>query len=255
MHQPFEPAARDSNLYVEQPVPPFADPRERANDKAGWARNPPTAGREETILRYRQTLAAVDSSLGRILEELERQDILDETVVIYAGDNGYLMGEHGGMWDKRAAFDPSIRIPLLMRYPRLFPRSTVCAEAVLNIDLAPTVLDLAGAPAPEGMQGESWLDLPGGAPGRESFLYEYFAEHGEVPTCLAVRTREWKYVVYPHDPRHEEELYHLKYDPGEVFNRAGEANYDEALDRMRDELRRLQAETGFVYPPGCGPPE
>ena len=122
-------------------------------------------------------LVAVDEGLGRVLRALEDLKILDETLIVFAGDNGYFHGEHGGLWDKRAAYAPSMRIPLLMRCPRLARPGTVCDAMVLNIDLAPTLLAAAGVTPPKTMQGQSWLGvLAGSRKPRGSFLYEYFRE-------------------------------------------------------------------------------
>ncbi len=174
------------------------------------------------IRNYHRCVLALDESVGRILDELRRQDIEDDTIVVYASDNGAFFGEHGGLWDKRAAYEPSIRIPLLMRYPRRIDAGTTCDEMVLNLDLAPTLLQLAGVSVPPSVQGASMLPLLEGRPGRDDFLYEYFRELGDVPTCLAVRTRDWKYVTYPDDPQFGAELYDLRNDPGELFNLAAD---------------------------------
>jgi arylsulfatase A-like enzyme len=203
------------------------------------------------ILNYYRSLMAVDESVGRVLDALEKIKALDNTVIIFAGDNGYFHGEHGGMWDKRAAYEPSMRIPLLMRYPRLVKTSTQCEEMVLNIDLAPTILELAGVPAPGSMQGQSLLSMLKGRPGRKSFLYEYFQETDrrfKRPTVIAVRTKQWKYVTYPLDDSLTGELYNLSVDPEELNNLLGNPGYADITEQMKRKLALLKKKTGFRYP-------
>ncbi len=203
------------------------------------------------ILNYYRSLMAVDESIGRVYKTLEQTGLLDNTVIIFAGDNGYFHGEHGGMWDKRAAYEPSMRIPLIMRYPPLVKAPTLCEQMVLNIDLAPTILELAAVPAPDTMQGQSWLGVLKGRPGRKSFLYEYFQEvdrRFKRPTVIAVRTNQWKYVTYPLDNSLTGELYDLKTDPEELENLFGKPRYADITEQMKKELVRLQKETGFRYP-------
>jgi N-acetylglucosamine-6-sulfatase len=198
-----------------------------------------------------RSLAAVDESLGRVLETLEAENMLDSTVIIFAGDNGYFHGEHGGMWDKRAAYEPSIRIPLLMRYPPLTRAGNRCDAMVLNIDLAPTLLELAGLGVPGTIQGQSWLNVLKGRPGRQSFLYEYFEEvdrRYKRPTVLAVRTKRWKYVTYPLAYKLTDELYDMKNDPQELNNLISNDGCADVVEQMRREIERLQKESHFRFP-------
>jgi arylsulfatase A-like enzyme len=136
-----------------------------------------------------------------------------------------------------------------MRYPRQVGAGTTCGEMVLNLDLAPTLLELAGVAVPPSVQGASWLPLLAGRPGREEFLYEYFHELGNVPLCLAVRTRDWKYVTYPEDDRFGAELYDLRADPGELLNLAGDAAHAGKVQELARRLGALKSGTGFVLPP------
>jgi len=220
VHGPFAPAKRHANLYSDVEIESRHNPKDNLDTKPPW-------------------------------EALEQIDALDNTVVIFAGDNGYFQGEHGGMWDKRAAYEPSMRIPLLMRYPRLVRPSTICDEMVLNIDLAPSLLELAGVPRPGTMQGQSWLGVLKGRPGRGSFLYEYFQEADRKykrPTILAVRMKRWKYVTYPLDDSLTCELYDMLNDPEELNNLLGSSKYSDVTERMKKELEQLKRETGFRFP-------
>jgi len=122
---------------------------------------------------------------------------------------------------------------------------------VLNIDLAPTLLDLAGVVGPGTMQGKSWLGVLKGRPGRRSFLYEYFQESDRKykrPTILAVRTKRWKYVTYPLDDSLTSELYDMHNDPEELNNLVGSSKYSEVTEQMKKELEQLKRQTGFRFP-------
>ena len=122
-----------------------------------------------------RSLIAVDESLGKVIETLEKIGELDNTVIIYSSDNGYFMGEHT-FKDKRLAYENSIRVPMIIRYPKLIKKNSEVSEQCLNIDLAPTILDFAGINKPEYMQGESMLDLIRGKnvkKWRKSILFEY----------------------------------------------------------------------------------
>ena len=160
VHGPFTPAVRHSTLFsdVEIPVPRSDD----LEGKPEWlkerhkTRHGTTLGErfERFVRRYNRTLVAVDDSVGRVLCALEELGVLDNTVVVFAGDNGYFQGEHG-LLDKRAMYEESIRIPLLMRYPKLIAPGTSIDQMVLNIYVCPTLLEFAWAPIPENVQGKS----------------------------------------------------------------------------------------------------
>ena len=246
IHAPFQPAPRHDELYRDVRIRPPGTPGERLDLKPDWRGRQPQLNYADHVRDYARTLAAVDESFGRIREILDRQGKLDNTVIIYAGDNGYLQGEHGGLWDKRTAYDPSIRIPLLIRYPEAFAPGEICEELALNLDVAPTILGLAGLTPPEVMPGLDLAAMARGKATRESFLYEYFAEQGMVPTTVALRTREYKYITYPENPEHTRELYHLRQDRGELENRIGQVEYSGVLADLESELASLKESTGFV---------
>jgi arylsulfatase A-like enzyme len=172
-------------------------------------------------LDYLRHVTGADENLGRLLNTLDALGLAEDTVVVYASDNGYFLGEHC-LGDKRAIYEESLRIPMLVRYPRLFPKGQVLDEMVLNIDLAPTFLDLAGLPVHSGMQGVSWKVLAAGqkpANWRQSFLAEYFKELGSTPTFVGIRTPTEKLVRYK--GREEwTEVFDLALDPYEVKNLA-----------------------------------
>jgi arylsulfatase A-like enzyme len=170
-------------------------------------------------LDYLRHVTGADENLGKLLDALNELGLSDDTVVVYSSDNGYYLGEHG-LGDKRSIYEESLRIPMLVRYPRLFGKGKVVDEMVLNIDLAPTFLDLAGVPLPREMQGVSWKALAAGqkpANWRQSFLAEYFYENGggTLPPSLGVRAVNAKLVKYP---GHAEwtEVFNLAADPAET---------------------------------------
>jgi len=209
---------------------------------------------------YFRSIAAIDENVGRVLDELDRLGLTENTVVVYSSDNGYLLREHG-IGDKRAAYEESIRVPMLVRYPKLGSKGRVVDDMVLNIDLAPTLIDLAGGKIPESMQGRSWRPLLAGESRgwRESFLYEYFfypdisdyelqtADPPITPTMVAVRTRDAKLVTYP---GHQgwTELFDLRRDPYERVNLAQDPTHAAFRQRMEAELELQKVATRFRIP-------
>src|SRR5439155_6926734 len=128
-----------------------------------------------TIRNYHRCLTAVDVDIGRLLDRLDQLAIKTNTMVIFLGDNGFYLGEHG-LGDKRSAYEESMRIPMLVRYPRLITAPAARDELVLNIDIMPTILDIAGVAIPPETQGRSWRPLLEGrqTDWRRAFFYCYF---------------------------------------------------------------------------------
>src|SRR5262249_51230700 len=167
----FAAAPRHVGKYADQPfVAPESTaftPRNYA-DKPMWVQNRrnsrhgvdvPFGNRVSLDVVYRQymeTLLAVDESVGRVVDALRKKNVLDSTLIIYMGDNGYAWGEHG-MVDKRSAYEESMRVPLLMQCPELIKAGTQVPQMVANIDLAPTILEAAGLVPPTSMDGRSYL--------------------------------------------------------------------------------------------------
>ncbi len=251
VHAPFVPAPRHANRYGDVTYTSRDDSRDRLDAKPAWGGRAADENVASEMRNYHRTVLGIDESVGTIRATLQEQGVLDDTLVVFTSDNGYLFGEHGGLMDKRAAYEPSIRIPLILRYPPQGGAGTICDGLALNIDLAPTLVELAGAPASPTIQGQSLIPLLRGEPGRDAFLYEYFHELGTVPTALAVRTREWKYVTYPDDPDLPSELYDLRADPGELRNLADQATLSEKQTELEERLAALLRATNFRMP---GPP-
>ena len=197
---------------------------------------------------YLRVVTSVDEQVGRLLGSLERTGQLDNTVIVYAGDNGHLFGEHG-LYDKRNAYEESIRIPFLIRYPKLVRQTGRRNQMVLNIDLAPTLLDIIGAEIPAFMQGRSMvpcLKNPS-LEGRDAFLYEHFPVFPiPIPGITAVRTRDFKYVTYQKGTWRDQ-LFDLRNDPRELQNIIGTKAGKEALPGLQKRLERLKEETRYRF--------
>jgi arylsulfatase A-like enzyme len=229
---------------VSRPVPNLGVPCPW--QKAEGGEKPRGLVDNATHLDYLRHVAGVDQNIGRILEALDQQGIADDTVVVYSSDNGYFLGEHCS-GDKRALYEESLRVPMLVRYPRLFGKGRTVDEMVLHLDLAPTFLDLAGVAIPAQMQGMSWKALAAGEKPtrwRQSFFAHYYKELGAVPTCFAIRTPTHKLIKYPNRPEWTE-LFNLTADPYEIKN----LSTDAALaGRLEAELEALIKEVGYTIP-------
>jgi N-acetylglucosamine-6-sulfatase len=203
-----------------------------------------TATRDEAVLGRLRSLMAVEEGVGEILKALKETGELDNTVIVFASDNGYFYGEHGLSVERRLAYEESIRMPLLIRYPKAIRARTVRNEFALNIDLAPTLLDLAGVSAPNTMEGRSLVPLLKGAKPewRESFLIEYYSDK-VFPRIRqmgykAVRNERWKYIHY-FELEGMDELYDLKSDPYEMRNVIRQPGAAKVVEEMKKELERL----------------
>jgi arylsulfatase A-like enzyme len=194
------------------------------------------------VRAYLATLLSVDESVGRLYGALRESGQLDDTVVVFTSDNGFVLGEHGRV-DKRTMYEESIRIPLLVRYPPLVRPGTVIPQMVLSHDLAPSLVELGGAAPLEDIPGRSFRPLLTGtaAAWRDAFLYEYNYERQfpYTPNVRGVRTDGWKLIRYPTGDgtpdRFTAELYDLREDPYELRNLIDDAAH--AADRQR--LERL----------------
>jgi N-acetylglucosamine-6-sulfatase len=202
--------------------------------------------REPTIRRRAEMLLSVDQGLGRLLAALEARGILDETLILFTSDNGYFFGEHGFSIERRMPWDESIRSPLLVRYPPRVAAGTRVDELALSIDVAPTILELAGAEIGDHIQGRSLVPLLTGedTEWRESVLIEFYTYENPMPWLThmdyrALRTSRHKYIHWVH---HEPELYDVVADPYETRNLIGEPGMDTVAARLRAELGRLSLE-------------
>jgi N-acetylglucosamine-6-sulfatase len=250
----FIPAERHKALYADArpprrgnyAVPPKGKPALERPIPGLKPLGPDTVTPDETIRDRLRMLAAVDEGLGQIFAELEKQGCLDRTVVMVIGDNGYFYGEHGLSEERRLAYEESIRLPLLVRFP---PRVKAGAEPTgmaLTTDLAPTIIELTGAPALPNIDGRSLVPLFTRTPDdwRKSFLVEYTTDI-VFPRTLkmgydAVRTERYKFIRY-RDLDGMNELYDLRDDPFELSNLINSPNAAEVRGRMEVELKRILA--------------
>jgi arylsulfatase A-like enzyme len=198
--------------------------------------------RNELFAQYYRLIEGVDFCVGEILKELQQRGLADNTLVLFTADNGHFAGEHGflGKW---LIHEESIRVPMIVCGPRLpqARQGRLCEALALNIDIAPTLLELAGQQPPAAMQGRSLVPLLNEqtAPWREDFFYEHlFRNSPEPPTHIeaseGVRTRDWKYIVWiDQTGPAREELYDLRHDPLEMHNLIADPAAREPLERLR----------------------
>lgn len=194
---------------------------------------------------YCTVLASLDRNIGRVLDYLEQNNLLDNTLVVYTSDQGFYVGEHG-WFDKRFMYEESFRTPLLMRLPG--GRGGDVVELVQNIDYAPTFLELAGVEIPDDIQGESLLPLLRGErvkSWRESLYYHFYEYPGEhaVKRHYGVRTERYK-LIHFYDDIDVWELYDLKRDPSEMNNIYGKRETEKITKELKAELERLRTQYG-----------
>lgn len=205
----------------------------------------------EYYKRYSEALLSVDESVGRVMDYLQEKGLLESTLIIYMGDNGFQFGEHG-LIDKRNAYEASMRIPMLAHCPELINPGTQVQEVVANIDIAPTILDAAGLKAPVYMDGQSFLPLLQGnqIPWRDGLLYEYYWERNfpHTPTVHALRGDRYKYIHY-HGIWDTDELYDLQNDPLETKNLIRSEEHQEVVKELNKELFDILGSTAGLYIP------
>jgi len=255
-HEPFFRPRRHLDLYrgVMTPKPDSFDDDLKgypgkpkgfvnATNKVGTTPSHAACGSLEGMMKdYYAGLVAVDENIGRVLDYLEKKNILDETAIVHTSDHGYFLGEWR-MFDKRLMHEPSIRVPLMLRYPKRIPAGTVRKETALDIDLAPTFLDLAGIPTPKSMQGKSLLPLAQATDSefRKEWYYEYYEWPNPegAPPCRGIRTDRFKLIQYTLAPEHE--MYDLQDDPKESMNLFGLPEYASVQQHLLERLEVLRS--------------
>jgi arylsulfatase A-like enzyme len=188
-------------------------------------------------------VAAVDENVGRLLDYLDEVGLTESTVVLYTSDQGFYLGDHS-WFDKRFMYEESLRMPLLVRYPREIKAATINEDIVLNLDFAPTFLDFAGIVKPGDLQGRSIRRLVRGkTPGdwRTSMYYHYYEYPGAhmVKRHYGVRTKRYKLIHFYHDID-AWELYDLKKDAHELNNVYDDLRYAGIVKELEAELQRLR---------------
>lgn len=202
--------------------------------------------------RYLETLQAVDESVERVLTWVTEQGLQDNTMVVYMGDNGFSFGEHG-LIDKRHAYEESMRVPLLIWAPGMVKPRSVLDQVIMNVDLAPTFLELAGVARPAHLQGYSFADLLKGKNvpwSRKAVFYEYYWEAAfpQTPTTFAVRTDRYKYITY-NGVWDINELFDLQSDPYEMNNLIRDPAYRQIGIELKNELFKwLEQTKGLQIP-------
>ena len=204
-------------------------------------------------------LLGVDDSLGRILSVLERKGVLNNTMVVFTSDHGYFYGEHGLNEERRLAYEETIRIPLVIRYPPLAVAGSTPPEMALSLDIAPTLLEVAGLQPGGEIQGRSLVPVlkKEAREWRTAFLIEYFTDT-VFPRIrnmgyVAARTARHKYIQY-RELQKMDELYDLDNDPYEETNIIDRPDAHETLQQMQAELRRLMDEAQYAAPAAAANP-
>ena len=195
------------------------------------------------IKDYLRCIASVDDNVGRVLDYLDESGLAENTVVFYTADQGFYLGDHG-WFDKRFMYEESLRMPLMVRCPKHIKAGSTSDEIVLNLDFAPTFLQIAGVEAPADMQGESIAPiLQGNTPGnwRKSMYYHYYEYPGahSIKKHYGVRTGRYKLIHFYYNID-EWELYDLAKDPREMNNIYGDASYADTVKELKAELKRLR---------------
>lgn len=272
VHGLYDPAPRHVDRYKAQTInlPGAVDrPFQADSGKPMWVQDQrnswhgvefPYYGRsgqtlQEMYRHYCEMILSIDESVGRVMQALLDRGLENETLVLFTSDGGHMWGEHG-LIDKRCAYEPSIRIPLLAYGPGFVRAGQRCDALVANIDVAPTLLELAGQRVPEFVDGNSFAklleaDSPTGS-WRQQLLYEYYWEpqYPQTPTTFCLRGERFKLIQY-HGVWDLDELYDLENDPEETNNLIADPQFESVVTRMRSELyQALKASKGLAIPLG-----
>ena len=265
VHADFIPADRDKGRAAKYEFkPPFTMDPKNVQGAPMWVQNQRNSWHGVDFpyhsdldigsyyKRYAETLHSVDESVGKVMDYLKKEGLLESTLIIYMGDNGFQFGEHG-LIDKRNAYEASMRVPMLAYCPELIKPGTVVKQVVANIDVAPTLLEAAGLKAPKYMDGLSYLPLLEGktpATWRKGLLYEYYWERSfpQTPTMHALRNDQYKYIHY-YGIWDTDELYDLQADPLEAKNLIRDPKYAGVVKIMNEQLFKQLEDTKGVYLP------
>ena len=274
VHYPFQPAPRHHGRYEDKAIDypmTMANTESNYQTQSNWIRErrygihgidhmetgpldkDPVPSFDDLYHRYCETVHGLDENIGRVLDYLDSSKLMENTIVVYLGDNGFALGEHG-FYDKRDAFEESIRIPMLAMAPGLIEPGSKIDAMMLNMDLAPTLLEAANINIQKSMQldGQSALPWLRGEtiPWRDHILYEYHWEWNfpATPTTLAIRGDRYKYIYY-HGVWDRNGFYDLETDPNERVNLIKIPAYQEQILSMRSQLfQELDASGGLVLP-------
>jgi len=244
--QYFWPKSCD-NLYQDEtiPEPKLSNPEyfeslpefiKKSFNRTRWFWRFDTPEKYQKMVKgYYRMISGIDRALGRLLDQLKKNNLDQNTIIIFTSDNGYFLGERGfaGKWTMH---DTSIKVPLIIYDPRVSNnrQGKTIEEMVLNIDITPTILELAGIPVPKEYQGQSLLPLTKNknVSWRSEILTEHLWDFEHIPKTEGVRTDRWKYIRYQNHPEYEE-LYDMSADPSEKNNLAKDDNFNNQLGKMR----------------------
>lgn len=248
------PAPRHDGIFADITAwrPPSYD-EEDVSDKPAWLGRQPRA---DTVLsgvltrgvwgdfvrrRQLETLLAIDDAVDAIVAALETTGQADNTVIVFTSDNGQFWGEHRFFYGKKVPYDESLRVPLIIRYPRLISAARRETRPALNIDLVPTLAALAAVPIPESVDGADLTPLltNTATSWRTDFVVELWhtRDATDLPTYAGLRSDQWKYLAYP--SASEAELYDLVHDPYELDNRAHDPAYADVVSTLQARLDAL----------------
>ena len=270
VHGLYDPAERHRDRYKEAAFP---RPATMANTPANYAGKPmwvqdqrnswhgveyPYYGRSKQSLaemyrHYCEMILSIDDSVGRVMQALKKRGVDRNTLVLFTSDGGHFWGEYG-LIDKRCAYEESIRIPLLAHCPSLITPGTKCDAIVANIDVAPTLLELAGTSVPTSIDGQSFAGLlkepTSKEHRRQSLLYEYYWEpqFPQTPTMFCLRANQFKLIQY-HGVWDTDELYDIVNDPHEIRNLIREPKHKQRVSQMRQQLHLQLKQTGGLAIP------
>ena len=266
VHAEFEPALRHKGKYARARVPypdTMADTEANYATKPRWVKEQRYSWHgvehmyhgamqfDPFYRAYCETILALDDSVGRVLDYLEASGLDKSTLVIYMSDNGFLLGEHG-LIDKRNAYEESIRVPMLVYAPGFVAAGSTITQLVRNIDLAPTIMDLANVVEVDTFDGRSVLAALGGdkVAWDGELLYEYYWEYAfpHTPTTLALRGDRYKFIYYP-GVWDIQELYDLEGDPQERNNLIAAPEHQKRIEQMRGRLWDLLDASGGMSVP------
>lgn len=201
--------------------------------------------------------AAIDDNIGRLIAYLKETGEIDNTIIIYTADQGYFLGEHG-FFDKRFIYEPSLRMPFVISYPKEFQKGSRIDDIILNIDFAPLFLDYAGVKQPASMQGKSFRkNLQGNSPAgwRKDMYYRYWANEPARPAHFGIRTDRYKLAFFYGQSRTKTErdkmtyapgweFYDLQKDPYEDRNAINDPAYQAIIKKLKIRLRQIKNESG-----------
>ncbi|MFP4026860.1 MAG: sulfatase [Candidatus Brocadiia bacterium] len=293
-HRPWEPDEKHAHMYAEEQIPEPDNLYDDYSDRAGAARCAAMRvgihmnfrdlkcrinrnlseqelrkwGYQRYIKDYLRVIASVDDNVGRVLDYLEKENLAENTIVIYTSDQGFFLGDHG-WYDKRFMYEESLKMPFVIRYPEMIDGGQTNDDIVTNVDFAPTLLDLAGADVPDSFQGYSFTPLlEGTTPSgwQDAMYYRYWMHraHHNVAAHYGIRTKRYKLIYYYSDPmgqpgtdhgmalsddenvmnlddlEPEWELFDLEKDPSEMHNVYNDPEYAEVVDDLTQQLHDLQ---------------